>query len=80
MVIKMSKINQFLWKLAEKSHSLACNISGDFCTTKTVLSIMKSAMPEQNFEQMIIYIALFKQKLWYLRHFQFFDIFINWLE
>jgi hypothetical protein len=34
MVIKMSKINEILWKLAEKFHSLAANISG-------ILSIMK---------------------------------------
>jgi hypothetical protein len=33
---------------------------------------MKSAMPEQNFEHLIINIALFKQKLWYFRHFHFF--------
>jgi hypothetical protein len=33
---------------------------------------MKSAMPEQNFEHLIIYIALIKQKLWYFRHFHFF--------
>jgi hypothetical protein len=29
---------------------------------------MKSAMPEQNFKH---HIALFKQKLWYFRHFHF---------
>jgi hypothetical protein len=61
MVIKMSKINEFIWKLAEKFYSLACNISGIFCATKTVLSIPKSAMPEQNFEHLKIYIALIKQ-------------------
>jgi hypothetical protein len=62
-------------KIGRKFHSLACNISGFFCATKTVISIMKSAIPEQNFEHLIIYIALFKQKLWYFRHFQFFGIF-----
>jgi hypothetical protein len=35
-------------KIGQKFHSLACNISGVFCGTKTVLSIMKFAMPEQN--------------------------------
>jgi hypothetical protein len=54
MVNKMSKINDFLWKLAEKIHSLAGNISGVFCATTNVLSILKSAMPEQNFEHLII--------------------------
>jgi hypothetical protein len=58
MVIKMSKITEILWKLAEKFHSLTYNISGVFCATKNVLSIMKSAKPEQNFEHLIIYIAL----------------------
>jgi hypothetical protein len=56
MVIKMPKINDFFkWKSTEKFHSLACNISGVFCATKTVLSIMKSAIPEQNFEHLITY-------------------------
>jgi hypothetical protein len=59
MLIKMSKMNDFFFKLAEKFHSLACNISGVFCATKTVLSIMKSAMAEQNFEHLVINIALF---------------------
>jgi hypothetical protein len=32
---------------------------------------MKTTMPEQNFEHLIIYIALFKQQLCYFIHFQF---------
>jgi hypothetical protein len=34
-----------------------------FCATKTVLSIMISAMPEQNFEHLINYSALLKQNI-----------------
>jgi hypothetical protein len=58
--------------LAEKFHTLACNIFGVSCGTKTILSSMKSALPEQNFKHLIISIALFKQNLWYIKHFQFF--------
>jgi hypothetical protein len=36
---------------------------------------VKSDMPEQNFELLIIYKALSKQKLWYFGQFQFFEIF-----
>jgi hypothetical protein len=62
MVIKMSKVNDFFenWP---KSFILKLAISRVFCATKTVCSIMKSAISEQNFEQMIIYIAVFKQNL-----------------
>ena len=55
-------------------HSLTCNISGVFCATTTVLSIMESAMPEQNCKDVIIYIALFNLKLWQFRHVKFFEI------
>jgi hypothetical protein len=42
-----------------------------FGTSKTILSIMKYAMSELNFEHLIILLGLFKQKSWYFRHFQF---------
>jgi hypothetical protein len=43
--------------LAKKFHSLALKIFGVFCAPKIVLGFMKSAMPEQNFEHLVIFIA-----------------------
>jgi hypothetical protein len=67
VVIQMSKKLNFY----KKFHGLSCNISGLFCVTKTVLSIINSAMPQQNFEHLLIHIALFKQTLRYFKHFHF---------